>query len=56
MNAVALDIGILTHGYRKNVQRLVNSQPSLWLLPPSTGEVFSSFEHCFQRLQIFEVS
>jgi hypothetical protein len=41
---------------RPALERWVNGQASLWRQPPSSDEVFDSFEHCFQRLQLFAVT
>jgi hypothetical protein len=37
--------------HRAAVERLVNALPASFLLPPSTGEVFESLEHCNRRLR-----
>ena len=33
------------------LERAVNALPPAWLLPPATGELFDSIEHCRRRLQ-----
>jgi hypothetical protein len=41
---------------RPALESWVNSHDPEWLLGPSKGEVFDSFERCFQRIQLFAVS
>jgi len=38
------------------IERLVNSFPSAWLLPPQTGEIFASNEECNRRLRAFALA
>ena len=33
------------------VERAVNLLPPAWLLPPQSGEVFDSLDHCNRRLR-----
>lgn len=35
------------------LERLVNSFPPEWLLPPQSGEIFENLEHCNRRLRAF---
>ena len=38
------------------LERAVNALPSEWLLPPRTGEIFDSIEHCRRRLQGYSLA
>ena len=38
------------------LERLVNSFPPGWLLPPNTGEIFASKELCNSRLRAFALA
>ena len=38
------------------LERAVNALPSEWLLPPHTGEIFDSIEHCRRRLQGYSLA
>jgi hypothetical protein len=42
--------------HRAAVERLVNSLPSSYLLPPISGELFDSLEDCNQRLRGFALA
>jgi hypothetical protein len=37
--------------YRPAVERTVNTLPSVYLLPPHSGEIFNSLEDCNRRLR-----
>jgi hypothetical protein len=37
--------------HRAAVERMVNLLPAAWLLPPQTGELFNSLDHCNCRLR-----
>ena len=39
--------------HRPVVERVVNKFPSAWLLPPESGEVFDSLDHCERRMRSF---
>jgi hypothetical protein len=38
------------------IERLVNSFPSAWLLPPQTNEIFTSRKECYHRLRTFALA
>src|SRR5947199_8154901 len=38
------------------LERTVNALPPVWLLQPTTGEVFDSIEHCKRRLQSYALA
>ena len=38
------------------LKRAVNALPPVWLLQPTTGEVFDSIEHCKRRLQSYTLA
>jgi hypothetical protein len=38
------------------IERLVNSFPPEWLLPPQSGEIFENLEHCNRRLRAFALA
>ena len=37
--------------HRAVVERIVNANPSTWLLHPQSGELFDSLDHCNRRLR-----
>ena len=39
--------------HRPVVERVVNKFPPAWLLPPESGEVFDSLDHCERRMRSF---
>jgi len=41
---------------RTVIERMVNAFPPAWLLPPCTGEIFDSLEHCNRRLKGFALA
>ena len=38
------------------LERLINSFPSKWLLPPQSGEIFENLEHYNRRLRAFALA
>ena len=42
--------------HRTVIERMVNAFPPAWLLPPCTGEIFDSLEHCNRRLKGFSLA
>ena len=40
-----------TEHHRPAVERIVNLLPPAWLLPPQSGEIFSSLDHSNRRLR-----
>src|SRR5436309_9414673 len=38
------------------LERLINSFPPEWLLPPQSGEIFENLEYCNRRLRVFALA
>jgi hypothetical protein len=42
--------------HRAAVERIINHLPPAWLLPPQSGEVFDSLDHCDRRLRDYSLA